>query len=87
MCDALMVARVQLTELDLSDNAFGPAGAESVKYLLKSPSAYTLEILKLNNDGLGIFGGRVRHHIYIARPGSRKKFYVGVGKSKFSNYF
>uniref|UniRef100_A0A915KSN4 Ran GTPase-activating protein 1 n=1 Tax=Romanomermis culicivorax TaxID=13658 RepID=A0A915KSN4_ROMCU len=59
MCDALMTARVSLTELDLCDNAFGPAGADAIKDFLRSSSAYTLQVLKLNNDGLGIFGARI----------------------------
>jgi Ran GTPase-activating protein 1 len=43
-----------LVELDLSDNAFGPAGA---KPLIPFLSYHTqLETLKLNNNGLGVFG-------------------------------
>lgn len=46
-------------ELDLSDNAFGPTGIEGVKNLLVSPVCFTLKVLKFNNNGLGIGGGRV----------------------------
>jgi Ran GTPase-activating protein 1 len=46
-------------ELDLSDNAFGPVGVEGLAMLLRSPSCHALEILKLNNNGLGIGGGKV----------------------------
>ncbi|KAI7871783.1 hypothetical protein BDF14DRAFT_1717995 [Spinellus fusiger] len=53
LCDAL--EHTQLTELDLSDNAFGPAGAEPlVNFIAQSP---TLQTLRLNNNGLGIGGG------------------------------
>lgn len=48
----------RLTELDLSDNAFGPIGAESIETFLESPAAYSLQVLKLNNNGLGA-GGKV----------------------------
>lgn len=48
----------RLVELDLSDNAFGPIGAEGLEQFLESSSAYSLEVLKLNNNGLGA-GGKV----------------------------
>ncbi len=54
----MMTANVHLTELDLSDNAFGPIGAEGIEHFLRSPSAFSLEVLKLNNNGLG-GGGKV----------------------------
>ena len=54
-----MTSGARLYELDLSDNAFGPTGIEGVKDLLRSESCYTLEVLKLNNNGLGTFGGKV----------------------------
>ena len=56
-----MSAEATLTELDLSDNAFGPNGMEGLTDLLKSSSCYRLRTLKLNNNGLGIHGGKVRH--------------------------
>ncbi|KAJ3033246.1 hypothetical protein HDV00_006568 [Rhizophlyctis rosea] len=46
-----------LIELDLSDNAFGPAGAKPLQKLLTNNRH--IEILKLNNNGLGIEGGRL----------------------------
>lgn len=58
--DALIKAGAKLTELDLSDNAFGPDGVKSIKKLLMSPVCYSLEILRLNNNGLGIGGGKVK---------------------------
>ncbi|GMR41077.1 hypothetical protein PMAYCL1PPCAC_11272, partial [Pristionchus mayeri] len=53
LCSAMMKAGVELRSLDLSDNAFGPIGAESIKEFLESDSAFTLEELRLNNCGLG----------------------------------
>ena len=55
-----MVAQASLTELDLSDNAFGPAGMEAVTALLTSPTCFSLKVLKFNNTGMGIGGGKVR---------------------------
>ena len=57
--DALIEAGAKLKELDLSDNAFGPDGVKAIKKLLMSPVCYSLEILRLNNNGLGIGGGKV----------------------------
>ncbi|XP_073500414.1 ran GTPase-activating protein 1 [Phyllobates terribilis] len=57
--DALITAGAQLTELDLSDNAFGPDGVRGFEALLKSSSCYTLQELRLNNCGMGIGGGKI----------------------------
>jgi Ran GTPase-activating protein 1 len=46
-----------LVELDLSDNAFGPAGADPVSDLLHKNRH--IQVLKLNNNGLGISGGKM----------------------------
>lgn len=59
MGSAVMSAGARLTELDLSDNAFGPDGVKGIEQLLKSPSCHTLRELKLNNCGMGIGGGKV----------------------------
>ncbi|KAF8356679.1 ran-2 [Pristionchus pacificus] len=56
MCGAMMRAGTCLTELDLSDNAFGPIGAEGIQDFLCSPSAFELKTLRLNNNGLGAGG-------------------------------
>ncbi|XP_050922262.1 LOW QUALITY PROTEIN: ran GTPase-activating protein 1b [Lates calcarifer] len=56
---ALMSAGTRLTELDLSDNAFGPDGVKGIEQLLKSPSCHTLRELRLNNCGMGIGGGKI----------------------------
>lgn len=56
---ALITSGARLTELDLSDNAFGPDGVKGIETLLKSPVCYTLRELKLNNCGMGIGGGKI----------------------------
>ncbi|XP_054913506.1 ran GTPase-activating protein 1b [Poeciliopsis prolifica] len=56
---ALMSAGARLTELDLSDNAFGPDGVKGIEQLLKSPSCHTLRELRLNNCGMGVGGGKI----------------------------
>ncbi|ORX54926.1 RNI-like protein [Hesseltinella vesiculosa] len=53
LCDAF--ENTSLEELDLSDNAFGPAGAEPLIDFLSN--CKTLRVLRLNNNGLGIGGG------------------------------
>lgn len=63
--EALISAGCQLTELDLSDNAFGPDGVRGFEVLLKSPSCFTLQELKLNNCGMGIGGGKVKGFTWI----------------------
>ncbi|KAJ9575851.1 hypothetical protein L9F63_007309, partial [Diploptera punctata] len=59
MNHGLVLAGAKLTELDLSDNAFGPIGVEGLVMLLQSDPCHTLQILKLNNNGLGISGGKM----------------------------
>ncbi|KAI8365829.1 hypothetical protein EDC96DRAFT_553267 [Choanephora cucurbitarum] len=53
LCDAF--EQVDLLELDLSDNAFGPAGARPLIDFLSNTK--TLHTLRLNNNGLGLGGG------------------------------
>lgn len=55
----LVLAKAKLVELDLSDNAFGPIGIGGLVTLLQSEPCYTLQILRLNNNGLGISGGKL----------------------------
>ena len=57
--EGIIAAKANLTELDLSDNAFGPTGVEPIIPLLTSTSFYSIKILKFNNNGLGIKGGTV----------------------------
>ena len=54
-----MAAQACLTELDLSDNAFGPAGVEALVGFLTSPSCFSLKVVRFNNNGLGSKGGTV----------------------------
>lgn len=61
-----MIAGARLTELDLSDNAFGPDGVKGIEQLLKSPTCHTLRELKLNNCGMGVGGGKVSHQLKAA---------------------
>uniref|UniRef100_A0A8C7WTC7 Ran GTPase-activating protein 1 n=1 Tax=Oryzias sinensis TaxID=183150 RepID=A0A8C7WTC7_9TELE len=56
---AIMSAGARLTELDLSDNAFGPDGVKGIEQLLKSASCHSLKELRLNNCGMGIGGGKI----------------------------
>ncbi|XP_064608240.1 ran GTPase-activating protein 1-like [Liolophura sinensis] len=56
---AIITAQAHLVELNLSDNAFGPTGVEGIVQLLTSTSCYSLRELRLNNNGLGIGGGKM----------------------------
>ncbi|VDM51845.1 unnamed protein product [Angiostrongylus costaricensis] len=87
LCSAMISANCHITELDLSDNAFGPIGAEGISQFLASPSAYSLQILKLNNNGLGA-GGQVLgslEEISIAQNGIREEGICALAKSFQSN--
>jgi len=64
--NGIITAGAKLRELDLSDNAFGPDGVKGIKTLLMSESCYNLETLKLNNNGLGIGGGKILSEAFIA---------------------
>lgn len=55
----IVLANARLTELDLSDNAFGPIAMEGLADFLKSSCCYTLQQFKLNNNGLGITGAKL----------------------------
>ena len=57
------MSNAMLTELDLSDNAFGPNGIKGAVNLLSSPACFSLKILTLNNVGLGIGGAKVHGFI------------------------
>jgi len=59
LSDGVITANAKLTELDLSDNAFGPDGVKACVKLLTSQSCYSLKTLRLNNNGLGVGGGKV----------------------------
>ncbi|KAJ2387528.1 Ran GAP Rna1 [Coemansia sp. RSA 2559] len=63
ICGAL-VELPDLAEVNLSDNAFGPLGAEAMADFLSKHTG--LQILKLNNNGLGIHGGTTIAQALIA---------------------
>jgi Ran GTPase-activating protein 1 len=56
ICDALQ-SHTSLVELDLSDNAFGGRCADAMVPFLENNRH--LQVFKLNNNGLGIWGGTV----------------------------
>ncbi|PVV04756.1 hypothetical protein BB560_000730 [Smittium megazygosporum] len=64
LCDS-MVDLPKLESLNLSDNAFGPIGAESMYDFLVSNKS--LKTLYLNNNGLGIQGGSLIADAFIER--------------------
>ncbi|PAV88307.1 hypothetical protein WR25_13162 isoform B [Diploscapter pachys] len=53
MLSAVTKSGAQIQALNVADNAFGPIGAESISEFLLSPACNTLQILDLNNTGLG----------------------------------
>lgn len=59
LSSGIILSGAKLVELDLSDNAFGPVGIKGILVLLTSESCYSLQVLKLNNNGLGIGGGKM----------------------------
>jgi len=65
MGGGLIIAKAKLEELDLSDNALGPVGMEGLVEFVKSPACYSLKCLRLNNNGLGIYGAKVKSQIYL----------------------
>lgn len=87
--NGIMTANAKLVELDLSDNAFGPIGMEGVVDLLKSPSCFTLKVLKLNNTGCGVTGGKLLAktlmECYKASKGSLALKVFVLGRSRQEN--
>lgn len=55
----IMFANARLTVLDVSDNALGPNGMTGLVDLIKSPSCFSLQELRLMNCGLGITGAQM----------------------------
>ncbi|CAK9302008.1 unnamed protein product [Gordionus sp. m RMFG-2023] len=76
----------KIIELDLSDNAFGPAGIIAIKLLFDNEASDNLQVLKFNNNGMGIEGGKVlasylktcqkRCHL-MGKKFSLREFYAG----------
>ncbi|KAJ3150248.1 hypothetical protein HDU89_003337 [Geranomyces variabilis] len=76
--------KTSLRELDLSDNAFGPAGAEPLQRLLVNNRH--IQTLRLYNNGLGIEGARLVSEALVkaadknreeGRASSLKVVYIG----------
>lgn len=59
LSNGLMFCNAQLTVLDLSDNALGPNGMTGLIDLIKSPTCYSLQEIRLMNCGLGITGAKM----------------------------
>ncbi|CAH4033270.1 ran GTPase-activating protein 1 [Pieris brassicae] len=75
--DGMIQAGARLNSLDLSDNAFGPIGVEGLAKLLQSDVCSQLQELRLNNNGLGITGGRLLAKALSASPKKLKIFIAG----------
>ncbi|KAJ1961992.1 Ran GAP Rna1 [Dipsacomyces acuminosporus] len=61
---AVLVDLPGLVEVNLSDNAFGPLGATAMSDFLSKQTS--LQVLKLNNNGLGIQGGQTIANALVA---------------------
>ncbi|KOB77290.1 Ran GTPase-activating protein, partial [Operophtera brumata] len=75
--DGMIKAGARLSTLDLSDNAFGPIGVEGLARLLQSDVCSQLEELRLNNNGLGVTGGKLLASALAARPRRLRTFIAG----------
>ncbi|XP_023937615.1 ran GTPase-activating protein 1 [Bicyclus anynana] len=75
--DGMIEAGARLKVLDLSDNAFGPIGVEGLAKLLQSDVCSQLQELHLNNNGLGITGGKLLAKALSARPRHLRVFVAG----------
>ncbi|KAI1306015.1 Ran GTPase-activating protein 1 [Halotydeus destructor] len=58
MTAGIALSGASLYELDLSDNAFGPIGMKALAPFLEGDSCKNLIVLRLNNTGLGVYGGQ-----------------------------
>ncbi|XP_041983909.1 ran GTPase-activating protein 1 [Aricia agestis] len=75
--DGMIEAGARLSVLDLSDNAFGPIGVEGLARLLQSDVCSELEELRLNNNGLGITGGKLLAKALSTNPRKLRIFIAG----------
>jgi Ran GTPase-activating protein 1 len=71
-----------LEELDLSDNAFGPIGARELRPFLLSEASKRLQVLLLNNNGLGIQGGTL---LSEALPNLQQLKVLVCGRNRLEN--
>jgi len=88
----LLTANVRLSELDLSNNAFGPIGMKGLVKLLNSPVCYELQALRLMNNGLGISGAKMlakalidNYHASIAAGTPFKLKVLVAGRNRLEN--
>lgn len=88
----LLSANARLSELDLSNNAFGPIGMEGLVKLLISPVCYELQTLRLMNNGLGIGGAKmlanalIENHKASSKAGTPFKLKVLIaGRNRLEN--
>lgn len=100
-----MASGACLVELDLSDNAFGPNGVVGVVDLIASPACatlqasififshldFSLQILRMNNQGLGHEG--CRHLVEALKKGRKASGGQGLrlkvfsaGRNRLENY-
>ncbi|KPJ05354.1 Ran GTPase-activating protein 1 [Papilio xuthus] len=75
--EGMITAGAHLSVLELSDNAFGPIGVQGLAKLLQSDVCSQLQELRLNNNGLGIKGGRILAEALSASPRKLKVFIAG----------
>ncbi|KPJ14058.1 Ran GTPase-activating protein 1 [Papilio machaon] len=75
--EGMITAGARLSVLELSDNAFGPIGVQGLAKLLQSDVCSQLQELRLNNNGLGITGGRLLAEALSASPRKLKVFIAG----------
>ncbi|XP_072947058.1 ran GTPase-activating protein-like [Epargyreus clarus] len=75
--DGMIAAGARLSYLDVSDNALGPIGVEGLAKLLQSEVCSQLEELRLNNNGLGITGGRLLAQALATNARKLKVFVAG----------
>ncbi|XP_013138190.1 PREDICTED: ran GTPase-activating protein 1-like [Papilio polytes] len=73
----MIAAGARLSVLELSDNAFGPIGVQGLAKLLQSDVCSQLQELRLNNNGLGITGGRLLAEALSVHPRKLKVFIAG----------
>ncbi|RWS08163.1 ran GTPase-activating protein 1-like protein [Dinothrombium tinctorium] len=78
----ITLANAKLVELDLSDNAFGPIGVKALLPFLQSDSCQALRELRLNNNGLGIEGGKL---LATALKNLRHLEFLICGRNRLEN--
>lgn len=80
MVRALMGKTIE--KLDLSNNAFGPAGIKSFDFLLKE--MHSLKVLKVTNCGLGPEGGEMIANALSENP-KMKLVHFAAGRDRLEN--